>query len=104
MENVDSAEVAPHIKPFTRIFAWMVITRAPFLTAIIVPILLGAAWVAQQRLVVLFPMGTFWLILLAGIFLHIAANTFNDYFDWRSGTDQVNNNNYFLPYSGAAAP
>ena len=99
--DVDPSEVAPSISPMTRVFAWMVITRAPFLTAIIVPILLGAAWVAHQQLVVPFPMGLFWLILLAGIFLHISANTFNDFFDWHSGSDRVNNN-YFLPYSGGS--
>jgi len=82
-------------------FAWLVVTRAPFLTAIIVPILLGAAWVAHQKLIEPFPTGLFWMVLFAGIFLHIAANTFNDYFDWRSGTDRVNNN-YFLPYSGGS--
>jgi len=33
--------------------------------------------------------------------LHVSANVFNDYFDWRSGTDQ-GNNDYFLPYSGGS--
>jgi len=33
--------------------------------------------------------------------MHIAANTFNDYFDWKAGTDKVNNS-YFLPYSGGS--
>jgi len=101
LSGVDPSSFAPHISPMTRVFAWMVITRAPFLTAIIVPILLGAAWVANQNLVVPFPTGLFWLTLFAGIFMHIAANTFNDYFDWRSGTDQANNN-YFLPFSGGS--
>jgi 1,4-dihydroxy-2-naphthoate octaprenyltransferase len=65
------------------------------------PILIGAAWVAYQDLTVPFPITKFWLALLAGICLHIAANVFNDYFDWQSGTDQVNND-YFLPYSGGS--
>lgn len=101
LDNVTPQEVAPHISLMTRIFAWLVITRAPFLTAIIVPILLGAAWVAHQGLVKPFPAGLFWLMLFAGIFLHVAANTFNDYFDWRSGAD-TQNNDYFLPYSGGS--
>ena len=46
LDNVDPKDAAPQISLMTRIFSWMVITRAPFLTAIIVPILLGAAWVA----------------------------------------------------------
>ena len=101
LEAVDPAEVAPNISLTTKIFAWMVITRAPFLTAIIIPILIGAAWVAYRGLAQPFPFGLFWVTLLAGIFMHIAANTFNDYFDWKSGTDKINND-YFLPYSGGS--
>lgn len=101
LENVDPAQVAPHISLMTRIFAWLVITRAPFLTAIIVPILVGAAWVAYTTQGQPFPALPFWLTLFAGIAMHIAANTFNDYFDWKAGTDKVNNN-YFLPYSGGS--
>jgi 1,4-dihydroxy-2-naphthoate octaprenyltransferase len=85
----------------TRIFSWLVITRAPFLTAIIVPILVGASWAVYRNLVQPFPWDLFFLALFAGIFMHVAANTFNDYFDWRSGTDQANND-YFLPYSGGS--
>ncbi len=94
-------DIAPKISAMTKIFSWLVITRAPFLTAVIIPILIGAAWVANQSVVSTFPTLKFWLALLAGIFIHIAANTFNDYFDWQSGTDQVNND-YFLPYTGGS--
>ncbi|MFM8320026.1 MAG: UbiA family prenyltransferase [Chloroflexota bacterium] len=101
LEGVDPQAVAPHISLSTRIFTWLVITRAPFLTAMIVPILVGASWVAYAGLADPFPWGRFWLALFAGICMHIAANTFNDYFDWRAGTDKENNN-YFLPYSGGS--
>ena len=101
LENVDPVEVAPNISLMTRIFTWLVITRAPFLTAIIVPILVGAAWVAYMTQGQPFPALPFWLTLFAGIAMHIAANTFNDYFDWKAGTDKVNNS-YFLPYSGGS--
>ncbi len=101
IENIDPKEVSPHISLSTRIFAWLVITRAPFLTAILIPILVGAAWVAYNRAGGAFPTLQFWATLLAGIFLHVAANTFNDYFDWTSGTDKANNN-YFQPYSGGS--
>lgn len=101
LDDVDPEEVAPNISFATRMFSWMVITRAPFLTAIIIPILLGAAWVGSNDLIQPFPWGLLWLTLFAGIFLHIAANTFNDYFDWMSGTDPENNN-YFLPYTGGS--
>jgi 1,4-dihydroxy-2-naphthoate octaprenyltransferase len=85
----------------TKVFTWLVITRAPFLTAIIVPMLIGAAWVAALGLATPFPWGKFFLTVFAGIAMHVAANTFNDYFDWKSGTDQANND-YFLPYSGGS--
>ncbi len=101
LEDIEPEEVAPNISLMTRIFSWFVITRAPFLTAIIMPILVGAAWVVYQGLVQPFPWDLFLLALFAGISLHIAANTFNDYFDWKSGTDQANND-YFLPYSGGS--
>ena len=98
--NAKPEEVAPAVSFSTRFFSWLVITRAPFLTAIIIPILVGAAWVAATYSQP-FPARQFWLTLVAGIFMHVAANTFNDYFDWRSGTDPANNN-YFLPYSGGS--
>ena len=75
--------------------------RAPFLTATIIPILVAAAWVVAQGKASPFPWDLFILTMLGGIALHIAANIFNDYFDWRSGTDPINND-YFLPYSGGS--
>lgn len=99
--DVPVKEAMPNISLMTKIFTWLVITRAPFLTAVIVPILIGAAWVATNNIVTPFPTGKFFLALFAGIFLHVAANTFNDYFDWTSGTDPANND-YFLPYSGGS--
>ncbi len=101
LDEVEPEAVAPNISPMTKIFTWLVITRAPFLTAMIMPILIGAAWVGARGLASPYPWGLFALALLAGIFLHVAANTYNDYFDWTSGTDQVNND-YFLPYSGGS--
>jgi 1,4-dihydroxy-2-naphthoate octaprenyltransferase len=101
LQDLDPAEAMPKISLMTKIFTWLVITRAPFLTAIIIPILIGAAWVAARQLATPFPTGTFFTALFAGIFMHVAANTFNDYFDWTSGTDQ-GNNDYFLPYSGGS--
>ena len=101
LEDTQPEQVTPPISLFTKIFRWLVITRAPFLSAVIMPILIGAAWVAYQDIVSPFPTGKFWLALFAGICLHISANVFNDYFDWSSGTDQANND-YFLPYSGGS--
>ncbi|MQC26582.1 MAG: PAS domain S-box protein [Chloroflexi bacterium] len=101
LPQMEPREAMPAISVMTKIFTWLVITRAPFLTAVIVPILIGAAWVATRALVSPFPTAKFLTALFAGIFLHVAANTFNDYFDWTSGTDEANND-YFLPYSGGS--
>jgi 1,4-dihydroxy-2-naphthoate octaprenyltransferase len=101
LPDVKPAEAMPKINLGTRIFSWMVITRAPFLTATIIPILTGAVWIVANRSVQNFPWLLFWLTLIGGIAMHISANTFNDYFDWKSGTDP-GNNDYFLPYSGGS--
>jgi 1,4-dihydroxy-2-naphthoate octaprenyltransferase len=99
--DVDPAEAMPRMGLATRIFSWLVITRAPFLTATIVPILIGAAWAVARGLAVPFPWGVFALVLFGGVAMHISANTFNDFFDWTSGTDPANNA-YLLPYTGGS--
>jgi len=91
----------PVIHPQTRLFAWMVIMRLPFLTASIIPVLIGAAWASTTHLVSPFPWLLFFLTLFGAATMQIAANTLNDYFDWTSGTDQANND-YFLPFSGGS--
>lgn len=99
--DIPVSEATPPINLFTRVFAGMVVTRAPFLTATIMPILIGAAWVASRNLIQPFPWLYFVMAMVGGIALHIAANTYNDYFDWTSGTDGANND-YFLPLSGGS--
>lgn len=101
LPEVSPAQAMPKVNLATRIFAWLVITRAPFLTATLVPILAAAAWVFTRGSGAPFPWSFFWLALIGGIAIHISANTFNDYFDWKSGTDKVNNE-YFMPYSGGS--
>lgn len=99
LEDVEPAEAAPEIGLMTRIFAWLVITRAPFLTAALVPVFLAAAWASYSG-----ASFTWWSLALAaagGAALQVAANTFNDYFDWRSGTDPANNE-YFQAFSGGS--
>lgn len=95
------AHVMPTIHMQTKMFAWLVITRLPFLTASLVPVLIGAAWASAKGLASPFPWLTFILTLVSAAAMQIAANTFNDYFDWTSGTDKVNND-YFLPFSGGS--
>lgn len=99
--DVDVAKAWPHIAWMTKIFSVLVVTRAPFLSATVVPIVIGAVWASSRGLVAPFPWGLFWTILLGGCAMHIAANTFNDYFDWTSGTDKANND-YFMPFSGGS--
>ena len=83
-------EVRPKIDLITHIFTWVVIMRLPFLSATIMPILVGAA-VAKFM-----GHGVDWswlgLTLLGGSLLHIGTNTSNDYFDYLSGTDNLNYN------------
>lgn len=99
LPDVDPDTVMPPIPAGARILRWVVITRAPFLTAAIVPVLVGAA--LARHIVHPFPWLVFVLALVGAIALQVAANTFNDYFDWTSGTDEANVD-YFQPFSGGS--
>lgn len=100
--DVDPKDAMPPIGLGPRIFRWIAITRAPFVSATIVPILVAAAWVqAHADAGTSFPWLALALTVIGGVALHIAGNVWNDYFDWASGTDQANNG-YFLPISGGS--
>ncbi|MFQ5921200.1 MAG: 1,4-dihydroxy-2-naphthoate octaprenyltransferase, partial [Anaerolineales bacterium] len=62
-------------------------TRLPFLTATLVPVLLGTviAWGDG-----FFNFGMFLLALLGASFFHLGTNVMNDYFDHTSGADEAN--------------
>ena len=83
-------EVRPKIDLMTKIFTWVVIMRLPFLSATIMPILVGAAVAKFMG----FSVEWAWLglTILGGSLLHIGTNTSNDYFDHLSGTDNINYN------------
>ena len=100
LEEKEPSEVMPEISIWTKLLSWLVITRAPFLTATLVPILIGAAWV-MTRGMASFPWLNFGLAMVGGSALHVAANCFNDYFDWKSGTDK-RNNEYFQSLTGGS--
>ena len=70
-------------------FGWLALrtTRAPFLTATVVPILLGIAAAALEGGWSFFLAA---LTLLAGSFVHLGLNTANDVFDTLSGADAAN--------------
>lgn len=78
---------------------WVMALRVPFLTASVVPVLLGAsiAWFTTGTLY----WGFFLLTLLAGLLIHIATNVINDYSDHKSGNDEVNQE-FVRPFSGGS--
>jgi 1,4-dihydroxy-2-naphthoate octaprenyltransferase len=79
---------------------WVTITRAPFLTAAAIPVFIGAAWSMFHHASAWNP----WLALAALVgatALQVAANTFNDYYDWVSGTDPANDA-YFEGLTGGS--
>lgn len=78
---------------------WLTEVRAPFFTATIVPILLGAtiAWARTGT----FHLGLFLLAMLGGLLLHTGTNVANDYFDHRSGTDDLNVE-FVRPFTGGS--
>jgi 1,4-dihydroxy-2-naphthoate octaprenyltransferase len=78
---------------------WVIAVRAPFLTASLVPVLLGTAiaWFTTGALY----WGFFLLTLFAGLLIHSGTNIINDYADHRSGNDEVNRE-FIRPFSGGS--
>lgn len=62
-------------------------TRLPFLTATVVPVLIGTAVAARDGA---FDFGLFLLTLVGAALFHLGTNVMNDYFDHRSGADEAN--------------
>jgi 1,4-dihydroxy-2-naphthoate octaprenyltransferase len=79
---------------------WLKEVRAPFLTASTAPVLLGSA-VAYSFNPDVFSLWYFILVLIGGICLHIWANVVNDYYDYKSGTDNINVE-YVRPFTGGS--
>ena len=77
---------------------WLAELRAPFLTASVVPVAVGAA--AAWRLEGGLDWTLLWLTLLAVVLLHLGANVTNDYWDFLRGTDVVNRSR--TPFSGGS--
>jgi len=77
---------------------WFNATRPKFLTAVIIPIILGSviAFVYEN---VFYPL-YFVLALIGGIALHAGTNIANDYFDFKSCTDIINKE--VTPFSGGS--
>ncbi len=62
-------------------------TRLPFLTASVIPVLVGTAIAWREGALNLW---TFLLTFFGTALFHIGANVINDYFDHRSGADEAN--------------
>lgn len=93
-----SIETGREIKPrLSRFWTFLIATRLPFLTATLIPVLLGIAVAARNGEF------TFWLAaltVLGGAAIHIGLNTANDIFDALSGADDENFNP--TQYSGGS--
>ena len=98
--DVSPEETMPDTSLLTRFISIVAITRLPFLSATWIPIIASLVWGIHEGLISM-DWTTFAFVFLGGSFLHLAANTYNDYFDWTSGTDQINND-YFLQLSGGS--
>tara|TARA_B100001287_G_scaffold239872_1_gene213973 strand:- start:1395 stop:2687 length:1293 start_codon:yes stop_codon:yes gene_type:complete len=83
----------------TKIIKGVAITRVPFTSASIFPILAIAAYYAGLG-DGLFSVTSLLLAIFGVLLLHLSSNVFNDYFDVSDGTDEANND-YFQP-GGAA--
>lgn len=68
--------------------AWIRLLRIPFLTATIIPFVLGTvtAWASFG----VFNLAYFASAFVGACFLHLGTNVINDYFDFRNGGDAIN--------------
>jgi 1,4-dihydroxy-2-naphthoate octaprenyltransferase len=73
------------------------IIRAPFLTAIVIPVLLGTSMAWRDGA---FNVGLFLLTFVGAVCTQIASNMSNDYFDHLKGTDEINRE--LTPFSGGS--
>lgn len=78
---------------------WLKELRAEFLTGSVLPVLLSTvlAWSETGKM----DPFLFTLTLLGVVFLHLGANTANDYFDHLSGNDLANTE-YVRPFTGGS--
>jgi 1,4-dihydroxy-2-naphthoate octaprenyltransferase len=77
-----------------RITLWIHATRAPFLLAAVVPVLVGTSLAVREGF---FDLTAFWFAFLIILSSHTGSNLFNDYCDAR-GSDLINLNH--SPFNG----
>lgn len=78
---------------------YLIELRAPFFTASVIPVLLGAATAYRKTGVLDFPL--FLITLIWGVLIHAGANVANDYFDFKSGNDDANKE-FVSPFTGGS--
>ncbi len=77
---------------------WLREARLPFMTASVMPVVVGTAVAWSETGAVHW---TLFLLTLAGAVLsHAGANMANDYYDWASGNDEINR--FRSPFNGGA--
>ena len=98
-------EVTVPIKASTKFVKALAITRMPFVSAVLMPGLIGGAFVStyMSQSITDFQFNTFFFVLciIGLILLQLGSNVFNDYFDVKDGTDDANSS-YFTQYSGGS--
>jgi len=97
-EREPNNDASPGTNRPNPIVFWLRTLRAPFFQAVIVPCILGTvvAWYQTGK----FHLGYFLLSFVAVICVHAGTNLTNDYFDHKSGADDINEN--FNQFSGGS--
>jgi 1,4-dihydroxy-2-naphthoate octaprenyltransferase len=83
----------------SKIKAYLIELRAPFLTASIISVLVGTA--AAKASGANINATEFFLVLAGFVCLHLGANVVNDFFDNAGGTDVVNKE-FVFPFTGGS--
>lgn len=78
---------------------WFEGLRVPFFTATVIPVILGTLIAWKQFDV--FNLSYFVLTLFGILFLHAGTNMVNDYFDHKSGNDEINKE-FVRPFTGGS--
>lgn len=87
------------LRSSSKLKIWLAELRAPFFTASIIPVILGALIAFNTH--GFFDWFYFLLTLVGMVFLHAGTNVANDYFDYKSGTDNINKE-FIRPFSGGS--
>ena len=85
--------------PGRKIQIWLAEVRAPFFTAVLVPVLLASVMAWQHGYPI--QIGYFFLTLVGAIFMHAGTNVMNDYADHVNGCD-ASNIEYVRPFTGGS--